>query len=93
MRGDQKIDGVDVFETFAPVVAWITVRILLVLSMLLNLKTQQVDYCNALCQASLDKTVFLEQPTGFEYPNKVLLLHKSVYGTHQSPLNLYNYLR
>ena len=41
------MDGVDVFEKCAPVVAWITVRILLILSMILNLETQQVDYTNA----------------------------------------------
>ena len=39
MRGDQQVDGVDVFETFAPVVAWITVRVLPILSMILNLGT------------------------------------------------------
>ena len=49
MRGDQQIGGLDVFETFAPVVAWITVRILLVLSMVLSLETQQVDYTDTFC--------------------------------------------
>ena len=39
VRGDQQVDGLDVFETFAPVVAWIAVRILLTLSMILGLKT------------------------------------------------------
>ena len=38
VRGYQQIDQLDVFETFAPVVAWITVRILLILLMVLNLK-------------------------------------------------------
>ena len=77
VRGDQQVDGVDVFETFAPVVAWITVRILLILSMILNLETQQVDYTNAFCQAPLDQTVFVELPAGFEAPNEVLLLQKN----------------
>ena len=49
VRGYQQVDGVDVFETFAPVVAWITIRILLILSMILHLETQQVDYTNAFC--------------------------------------------
>ena len=40
VRGNQQVDGVDVFETYAPVVTWITVRLLLILSMLLNLQTQ-----------------------------------------------------
>ena len=81
------------FETFAPVIAWITVMILLILSMILSLETQQVDYTNAFCNAPLDQTVFVELSAGFELPNKVLLLHKSVYGLRQSPLNFYNHLR
>ena len=93
VRGDQQIDGLDVFETFAPVVAWITVRIMLILSMVLNLSTQQVDYTNAFCQAPLDQTVFVELPAGFESPTKELLLEKSVYGLRQSPSNFYNHLR
>lgn len=60
MRGDQQVDGVNVFEIFVPVVAWITVRILLILSMILNLETQQVDYTNVFCQTPLEQTVFVE---------------------------------
>ena len=93
VRGDQQIEGLDVFETYAPVVSWITVRILLVLSIVLGLKTQQVDYTNAFCQAPLEQTVFVELPKGFEVPNKVLHLQKSVYGLRQSPLNFYRHLR
>ena len=92
VRGDQRVEGVDVFETFAPVVAWITVRILLILSMILNLETQQVDYTNAFCQAPLEQTVFVELPAEFESPNKVILLQKSVYELRQSPLNFYKHL-
>ena len=54
VQGDQQIEGVDVFETYAPVVSWVTVRIILVLSLVLNLFAHQVDYTNALCQAPLE---------------------------------------
>ena len=93
VRGDQQIEGVDVFDTYAPVVSWITVRLLLVMSIVFNLCTQQVDYTNAFCQAPLDQTIFVELPGGFEAPNKVLLLKQSVYGLRQSPLNFYKHLR
>ena len=93
VRGDQQIEGVDVFDTYAPVVSWITVRLLLVLSIIFTMQTQQVDYTNAFCQAPLDQTVFVELPNGFEAPNKVLLLKQSVYGLRQSPLNFYKHLR
>ena len=65
VRGNQQIDGPDVFEIFAPVVALITVRLLLILSMVLNLATQQVDYTNAFCQTPLDQMVFVELPAEF----------------------------
>jgi hypothetical protein len=37
--------------------------------------------------------VYVELLAGFEAPNKVLLLKKSVYGLRQSPLNFYKHLR
>ena len=42
---------------------------------------------------SLEQTVFVELPGGFEVANKVLLLQQPVYGLRQSPLNFYNHLR
>ena len=70
VRGDHQVDGVDVFETHALVVAWLTVRLLLILSMVLNLETQQVDYTNAFFQAPLEQTVFVKLPAGFKVPIK-----------------------
>ena len=83
----------DVFEAYAPVVSWITVRLLLVLSIVMVLCTQQVDYTNTFCQASLDQTVYVELPRGFEQHGMVLELQQSVYGLRQSPLNFYRHLR
>lgn len=40
VRGDQQIYRIDVFETYAPVVSWIMVRILMLLSLVLGLATQ-----------------------------------------------------
>ena len=92
MHEDQQVNGLDMFETFAPVVSWITVRILLILSMILDLETQQVNYTIAFSQAPLEQTVFVELPAEFESPNKVILLQKSVYELRQSPLNFYKHL-
>ena len=74
------MEGSDVFDTFATVVSWTTVRLLFVLSIVLDLHTQQVDYTNAFCQAPLEETVYVELPEGYKIPNKVLLLKKSFYG-------------
>ena len=80
------------FDTYSPVVSWITVWLLLVISLVFNLATQQVDCTNVFCQAPIEQTIFVELPSGFEVPNKVLLLNYSVYGLMQSPLNFYMHL-
>ena len=64
VRGDQQIEGVDVFETYAPVVSWTVVLLLLVISIILQLKIQQVDYVNSFCQVPLEQSVFVELPGG-----------------------------
>jgi hypothetical protein len=68
VRGDCQIDGVDVFDTYAPVVSWTTVRLLLILSVVLGLATKQVDYTAAFVQAELDEDeqVFVEMPKVFK---------------------------
>ena len=55
--------NIDVFDTYAPVVSWITVRLLSVSSLIFNKYTQQVDYTNTFYQASLGQTVFIEFPS------------------------------
>ena len=54
-RGDRQIENVDFFDTWAPVVSWNTVRLMLVLSCLCNLKSKQVDYTAAFVHADIDK--------------------------------------
>jgi hypothetical protein len=92
-RGYEQTEGIDFFETFAPVVEWSTVRFLLMMSLLLGLHTVQVDYVAAFIQADIDTEVYVEMPRGFSQPGKVLKLKKSLYGLKQSPRNHYQNLR
>ena len=64
-RGDKQIEGVDYFETFAPVVGWMTVRLLLILSLILGWASKQVDYTTAFLHAHINDEVFVEMPQGF----------------------------
>ena len=93
VRGDQQIEEVDFFDTFAPVVQWSTVRILLVISLYLGMKSRQVDYTNAFVQAPIETEVYIEYPKLFERKGYVLKLKRSVYGLRQSPKNFYTFLR
>lgn len=92
VRGDQQVLGVDVFDTYAPVVQWSTVRLLLILSVALGLVTVQVDYENAFVQAVLPEPVYIEMPRGYRQEGKIFKLYRNVYGLREAPLNFYNKL-
>jgi len=104
VRGDMQKKGVDVFETFAPVVSWTTVRLMLILSVILDLKSTQVDYTATFVQAPIDTDVYISLPKGWEHLNKmgllqpfkaghVLKFNRSLYGMCQSPRNFFNHLK
>ena len=94
-RGDLQTHGVDYFETFAPVISWSTIRLLLTLTLSKNWTTRQVDYTNAFAQADIQEEVYLEPPRGFQPKNNhdsVLHLQKSLYGLKQAPKTFYEKL-
>ena len=107
-RGDCQIEMVDFFDTFAPVVCWTTVRLMLVMAIEMNLANRQVDYTAAFVHADIDKPpgfddmspeeqhrtgVYVNMPRGFEEPGHVLKLNKSLYGLRQSPKNWFDHLK
>jgi hypothetical protein len=92
-RGFEQQQGVDYFETFAPVVMWLTVRLLLIMSILMDLETKQIDYTAAFVHAPIDCTVFVEMPLGFTVEGHVWKLKKSLYGLAQSPRNFFLHTR
>ena len=104
VRGDQQQAGIDFFESYAPVVQWATVRTLLILSVILSLKSMQVDYTAAFCQADIDTDVYVSLPRGWRELNRlgltepfkdnhVLKLNRSLYGLVQSPRNFFLHLK
>ncbi len=42
-RGNKQLEGIDFFETYAPVVQWTTIRLMFILEILLGLKSKQGD--------------------------------------------------
>ena len=58
--------GESYFETHAPVVNWLSVRLLLTLSVALDLDTRSIDFTMAYSQAKLKTRVFMDIPWGFE---------------------------
>ena len=81
VEGDLQTEGVDHFETYAPVVQWSVVRMLLTMVLSKNWVTEQVDYTNSFAQADLSETVFIKPPKAFSCQDKadcVLKLIKSL---------------
>ena len=96
VQGDQQTDGVNYFETYAAVVQWSTVRLLLTMILANDWTTRQVDYTNAFGQATLKEEVYIEAPRGYGFKDKkdkVLHLIKSLYGLKQAPRTFFEMLR
>jgi len=56
------VEGIDFFNMYAPAVSWPVIHLLLTLSVVLNLATEQVDYVNAFAQVDVDYDIYVTLP-------------------------------
>ena len=88
-RGDRQQEGIDYFKTWAPVIQWSTVRIVMALAVKMNLISVQCDITAAFihCCVPVTETIYVHQPQGFHRGNgnEVLHLKRTLYGLKQSP--------
>ena len=63
VQGDMQAMGVGIFKTYAPVLQWSTIRLLMSTVLTKIWSTCQVDYTNAFAQAELKKEVYVECPS------------------------------
>ncbi len=94
-----QLEGVDFFETYAPVVQWTMIWLMFILEVLLGLKSKQGDVTCAFLHADLtpDETVYVDMPLRFNTKSKngkcqVLKLNKTLYGLCQSPRAFWKYI-
>lgn len=83
-------------DTFAPVVMWSTIRLLMYFTLFFGLKTRCVDFSNAFVQAPLDDPIFIHLPRGFHSNTEddvCLRLKKSLYGLTQAPQLWFEHLK
>jgi hypothetical protein len=88
-QGFSQVEGINYFDTFAPVARLGSVHTILALAACLDLEIHQIDVKGAYLNGKLtdDERIFMRQPTGFPYPSsgsKVLHLIKTIYGLKQS---------
>ncbi|UYV79065.1 hypothetical protein LAZ67_17000981, partial [Cordylochernes scorpioides] len=86
-KGFSQRRGIDYKETFAPVVRYDSVRVLLALATVMDMEIMQFDIKTAFLNGDLDEDIFMQIPEGIEVENKNLVckLKKSLYGLKQSP--------
>jgi len=94
-RGFSQTEGVDYFETYAPVVKSQSLRTILALAASSKWQIHQMDVKTAFLNGDLQETVFMELPDGLKKQgseNLVCKLKRSLYGLKQAPRALYEKL-
>ena len=94
-HGGMQIHGETYWDTYAPVVNWISIRMMLTLSVIHNLYTTSIDFTLAFPQAEVETTIYMEIPLGCEVPegDYVCLLLKNLYGLRQAAKTWFEHLR
>ena len=95
-HGGQQQWGVNFWDTYAPVVSWSSIRILLIMANLHNLTTKSIDFVQAYPQAKVKSNIFLHPPPGVEFTNNndqtVLRLKRNLYGLNDAGRTWYEHL-
>ncbi|TFY75537.1 hypothetical protein EWM64_g8475, partial [Hericium alpestre] len=85
VKGFTQVEGIDFDETFAPVVKFTSLRMLLALVAKKDLEVHQMDVKTTYLHGELEEEIYLQPPAGFGVPeSKVWKLIKSVYGLKQA---------
>jgi hypothetical protein len=91
--GGMQVEGVDVFETWAPVIQWTTVHTKLILATKLDLALANITAAFVHANLGHEEHIYVHQAAGFQHDgNYVYKLNCSVYGLKQSPRNFFHYL-
>ena len=87
IKGYKQKEGLDYFDTYSPVTRISSIRMLIAITAIHNLKIHQMDVKTAFLNGDLDEEIYMEQPEGFAVPGqekKVCRLVKSLYGLKQA---------
>ena len=89
IKGFLQKEGVDYSETFAPVVKYKSLRLLLGIANQRNMEVHQMDVTTAFLYGDLDEEIYMAPPEGIivekENTGKVWKLERSLYGLKQAP--------
>lgn len=86
-KGYRQIKGIDFQESFAPVVRYDSLRVLMAIAALHDLELVQLDVATAFLNGDIDEEIYITQPEGYFIPGReteVCKLNKSLYGIRQA---------
>ena len=85
-KGYNQQYGIDFHDTFAPVLKYKTLRIMIVLALHYDMCMEQLDVKTAFLNASVKENIYIEVPEGMSVKSGcVLKLLKALYGIKQAP--------
>ena len=89
LDGSRMRKGIDYDLTYAPVVRWSSIRLALVLTIINEWHTIQLDYVHAFPQAPVEKEIYMRVPAGIKLSQGnskdfALKMHKNIYGQRQA---------
>ncbi len=105
--GSRQQYGIDYWETYAPVVSWSTVRLLLTMSHINGWQSRQIDFTQAFTQPPIKEDVYMRIPQGWYIVDGALTQHsdpryrdtahyikleKSLYGIKQAAHTWFHHL-
>ena len=88
VKGYRQKEGLDYFDTYSAVTRITSIRILIALAAVHDLKIQQMDVKTVFLNGELEEDIYMEQPEGFIVPGKekkACRLVKLLYGLKQAP--------
>ncbi len=89
LHGGKQVYGMNYFKTYAPVVMWFAIRLMIVFGIIFCWSLCQVDFVMAYPQASIKTDIYMELPQGVQVATSnskdhVLKLLKNIYGQKQA---------
>ncbi|EJK77403.1 hypothetical protein THAOC_00765, partial [Thalassiosira oceanica] len=89
VHGGMQTYGLNYTETYAPVVTWFSIRLLLIIAIMQNWTVRQVDFVMAYTQAPIEQDMYMKLPPGVstafgDKKDYVLKLQQNLYGQKQA---------
>ena len=84
-QGFRQVPGIDYFETFSPVAALDSVRLILTIAAAADYEIEQLDVVTAFLGGKVEEEIYIGLPEGILGGPRLARLIKALYGLKQSP--------